>query len=108
MTSPKTLGELVEVVVGHDGTSAGSSWHLQLLVVTEVVTKKTWRCKCGMWMDAAAGDRQTVRRLKASAANPLTQKVNYEVQRAACWGGLIWAAYVQCRERQFTFWSLPD
>jgi hypothetical protein len=65
--------------VGHDGSTASSSWHLQLLVVTDLATRKTWWCECGMWMDPTTGDKQIVRRLKASSVNPLTQKVTYEV-----------------------------
>jgi hypothetical protein len=79
VTSAKPLGDLEEVVIGHDGKGASPAWHLELVVVTEVASGRRWWCECGQWLDAGPG-QEVSKRLRASATDPAAKAVQYEVR----------------------------
>jgi hypothetical protein len=44
--APGELGPLTELVVGHDNSGQGPSWHLEQVDVTDVRTGQTWYFDC--------------------------------------------------------------
>jgi len=78
------LGELLEITIGHDGTSACPSWHLDHVVILNTKTdqKFVFPCRCGCW--AAAGQAQL--RLDACIATLNGGRVRMCVQALASWG----------------------
>ena len=61
------LGDLVRLVVRHDGTGMGAGWHLDRIDVWSELSGRGWSFPCGQWLDKSEGDGLIERELQAEA-----------------------------------------
>ncbi|GJQ13818.1 hypothetical protein GpartN1_g5609.t1 [Galdieria partita] len=45
------IGNLVKIIVRHDGKGWGSAWMLERIVVKDENLQKTWVCNCSKWLN---------------------------------------------------------
>lgn len=45
------IGNLVKIIVRHDGKGWGSAWMLERMVVKDENLQKTWVCNCSKWLN---------------------------------------------------------
>eukprot|EP00124_Ichthyophonus_hoferi_P000916 Ihof_evm1s40 gene=Ihof_evmTU1s40 len=69
-----TLGDLVQLRVGHDGTGMGAGWFLDKVEVTCKATHRTYTFLCGRWLAVDEDDKQIVRDLPVEHAFQVTPK----------------------------------
>ncbi|MEW5311146.1 MAG: hypothetical protein WDW38_002885 [Sanguina aurantia] len=75
----RDLGNLVELVVGHDNAGAGANWHLEQVEITDTHSNRAWFFESNAWFDKAQGDGKIERLLKASSADPRANRNTYKV-----------------------------
>eukprot|EP00798_Chlamydomonas_sp_ICE-L_P013676 gene13676-19564_t len=73
------LGGLIEILIGHDNTGQGSSWHLEQVDITDTTSGQTWFFECNDWLSQNEGDGRIERQLPASLQNPKTQRNAYYI-----------------------------
>ncbi|CAH1787210.1 unnamed protein product [Owenia fusiformis] len=59
------LGDLVSMVIEHDGLAEKDSWYLEEVEVVNTSTKKSWLFHCQQWLSLHKGDGQMSRELYA-------------------------------------------
>eukprot|EP00727_Mastigamoeba_balamuthi_P010665 m51a1_g6220 hypothetical protein (2032) ;mRNA; r:217273-223689 len=71
------LGDLKELVVGHDNTGSAPGWFLERVEVRQLESGAAWAFACGRWLAADEDDRQITRVLTPDA--PQAQAVRYRL-----------------------------
>eukprot|EP00047_Mylnosiga_fluctuans_P014195 m.36272 g.36272 ORF g.36272 m.36272 type:complete len:2392 (+) comp5381_c0_seq2:48-7223(+) len=73
------LGDLKKLRIGHDGSGVGAGWHLDRVVVHDVLGGKTWTFPCERWFDTSKEDGAIERELAPDAAvEQAARRVPYE------------------------------
>ncbi|KAG2501257.1 hypothetical protein HYH03_001064 [Edaphochlamys debaryana] len=75
----RPLGRLTEMLVGHDDTGMGASWHLEYVEVFDVNTGMTWYFECNAWLSSTEEDCKLERLLMPSLDDPNKKKAQYKV-----------------------------
>ncbi|KAG2432966.1 hypothetical protein HXX76_008694 [Chlamydomonas incerta] len=75
----RPLGRLTELLVGHDNSGMGASWHLEHVEVYDSTTGVTWYFECNAWLSATEEDCKLERVLPASLDDPAKKKTQYKV-----------------------------
>ena len=79
LTAPD-VGEIVAVVIGHDGRGMGSGWKCASVEVVNTTTNTRAFFACGSWFDVSQGDGLTERRLLASASGASALQHSYSIR----------------------------
>ncbi|KAF5839075.1 Lipase/lipooxygenase [Dunaliella salina] len=76
------LGELLEITIGHDGTSSSPSWHLDHAIIINTKTEQKFVFPCRQWFDARMGDQRIERTLPACADAGSVVAYNFKITTA--------------------------
>jgi len=71
------LGELKQIIIGHDNKGFGSAWFLDKVFIVNEDTDQRWMFNCLKWMDDSQGDKKVERALEPLNNNRIT---TYQIQ----------------------------
>ncbi|GAB4821886.1 hypothetical protein N2152v2_008932 [Parachlorella kessleri] len=72
------LGDLQQLVIGHDGSSTSPSWHLDYAEVVQPPAGQVIFFDCNQWLSREHGDGCLERTLHASTADPSLSRCSYK------------------------------
>jgi len=76
------IGEIKQIVIGHDGKGLGSAWLCDKVFVVNEHTKQRWMFPCKKWFDVNQGDKKTERTLEPGAKGTTTFQVKVTTGKA--------------------------
>lgn len=65
-----SLGELTNLRIWHDKSSAKNSWHLEYVQVDDTHTGESYMFPCNKWLSSKLDDKQLVRELVCNSGSP--------------------------------------
>lgn len=65
ISSPQSIGPLSKIEISHDGSGAGPDWHLNKILISDVISGKHWSFMADRWVKKEDG----IITLKPSSAN---------------------------------------
>jgi len=69
------LGELKQIIIGHNGKGLGCAWLLDKVFIVNESTNQRWIFPCKQWFDPKQGDKKTERALVPGSTGSTTFQV---------------------------------
>ena len=70
----RSLGGLTKIIIEHDNSGVGASWHCDSVTITDQTTSEVWVFNCNEWLDKRKGDKQLFKVLWPVGRKISTQK----------------------------------
>jgi len=76
------LGELKQIVIGHDGTGIGAGWFCDKIFIVNEGTNQRWMFPVEKWLDSGQGDKKIERTIEPGAKGTTTFQVKVYTGKA--------------------------